>query len=161
MILAELPWSPQSIIGIITPLGLLGTIGTFIWKAGQWANQREADKKAADLAMVNYKTEVKKELDGFGSRVSNVEYEQTTAEGRHAALSSQIERTLGAHESLLKIIGEAKGSTVQCREDTQALGEKIDRRLESVQKNQVDNHLDLSTRLARVEHELVLKRDGK
>lgn len=157
----ELPWSPQSIVGIITPLGLLGTIGTFVWKAGQWANQREADKKAADLAMTNYQAEVKKELDGFGSRVSSVESEQKAAEGRHDAIASQIERTLGAHESLLRIIGEARGTSVQCREDTIALGEKIDRRLESVQKNQVDNHLDLSTRLARVEHELVLKRDSK
>lgn len=159
--ISELPFSPQSVIGWITPGGLLVSIGVGIWKAAQWAHTREADKTAHDLALSNHKAEVKTSLDGYGSRLTGVEKEQQESRGRHAAMSDQINRTLGAHESLIKIIGEARGSSVQCREDTQALGEKIERKIDLAAKISVDNHLDLSTRLARVERELELIRGDK
>lgn len=161
MIVPDIPFGPLSISSLLTSLGLVGTVGVFIWKSGQWANQREEEKKAADLALANHKTEVKNHLDGYGHRLVGVEKEQLEARGRDAIMSENINRTLGAHESLIRIIGEARGSTVQCREDTQALGEKIERKMDDHSKIQTDNHLDLSTRLARVEHELVLMRDKK
>lgn len=157
----DLPFSPQSIVGILTPLGLLASVGAFIWKAGQWARDRETHKEATDLALITHKAEVKGSLDGFGSRLGGVEREQTEARGRHQTMSQQIDRVLGSHEALIKIIGEARGSTVQCREDTQALGEKIERKMDIATEQSNKNHLDLSTRLAGVERELELMRSDK
>jgi hypothetical protein len=160
MTVSDMPFGPLSISSLLTTVGLLASIGAFIWKSGQWASQREEEKKAADLALSNHKTEVKTQIDGFGQRLSSVENEQLEARGRDAIMNENINRTLGAHESLIRIIGEARGSTVQCREDTHALGEKIEIKLEGMFKSQNQNHLELSTRLAGVEKELELMRHG-
>lgn len=152
---------PKFLIGLLTPLGFAASIGVFIWKAGQWSRDRETDKKSTDKAITDHKEAVKKDIDGLGIRVGKVEHEHDEFRGRQQEMSEQISRTLGAHESLIKIIGEARGSSVQCREDTQALGEKIERKFDIAAKISVDNHLDLSTRLARVERELELIREDK
>lgn len=158
MIAPDIPVGPLSYTSLLTSLGLLAAIAGFIWKAGQWAKQREADKEAADLALTTHKNEVKHHLDGFGSRVSKVELDQQQARGRETVMAENITRTLGAHESIIRIIGEARGSVVQCREDTQSLGEKIEGKLEVMITKNNQNHLDLSTRLAGVEKELELMR---
>lgn len=154
----DLPVGPLSITSLLTTFGLLAAVAGFIWKAGQWAKQREADKEAADLALTTHKAEVKHHLDGFGNRVSKVELEQQQARGRETIMAENITRTLGAHEAIIRIIGEARGSVVQCREDTQALGEKIEGKMDLMITKVNQNHLDLSTRLAGVERELELIR---
>jgi hypothetical protein len=158
MIFLAIPSVIDPIMPYLNTAGIVATVGVFIYKSGQWARDRERTKGDVELSLENYKKEVKKDLDGFGTRVTSIEQRQNDTTGRLEVISTQIERTLGAHESLLRVIGEARGSTIQCREDTQALGEKIERKFDIASEKSEKNHLDLSTRLSGVEKELELMR---
>jgi hypothetical protein len=158
MIFLAIPSVIDPLMPYLNTAGILATVGVFVYKSGQWARDRETTKEDVEKSLESYKKENKSQLDGFGARVNAVEHNQDNTDGRLTTISTQIDRTLGAHESLLRVIGEARGSTIQCREDTQALGEKIERKFDLAAEKSEHNHLDLSTRLAGVEKELELMR---
>jgi hypothetical protein len=144
--------------GWITVLGFALSISATIFAWGKWAQKTNSIKDDLVKDINNHKEYVKGQLDGIGGRVKEVESEQEHINGRLDGDNSNIQRLLGQHEALMKLIGEARGSTVQCREDTQALGEKIDRKMDTISKQLTDTTLQLSQRLAGVEKELELMR---
>jgi hypothetical protein len=131
---------PVSVVGYIEMLGFLGTTVWIIFQTGRWAEKLET-----------HKTETKAALDGFGSRVSRMELGLEHEEGRVDALEVQMSRTQGQYEALITLLGEAKESVNQFRMGTQTLGDKIERRIDDLKRDQNDMRLELSQRLKAVE----------
>jgi hypothetical protein len=155
LLLAELPPKPEgfwpvTVVGWITVIGLLSSTAYIIFQTGRWSQKLE-----------DHKRETTKELNQFGGRVTKVEEEQVRQDGRLDHQGAQHERILGQHDILIKAIGRTEGEAVQCREDTYALGEKIDGKLEVLRKEVNATALTLATGLAEVKKELELTRESR
>jgi hypothetical protein len=151
LLLAQIPkpegfW-PVTVTGWITTVGFIASSIWVVFLTGRWSQKLEDHKK-----------ETTKELNQFGGRITKVEEEQLRQDGRLDQMASQQDRILGQHDLLIKAIGKSEGDAIQCREDTLALGEKIDGKLETIRREMGATALTLSTGLAEVKKELELTR---
>jgi uncharacterized coiled-coil protein SlyX len=137
--LAELP-KTETILAVAS---FLGSAAFVVFVAGRWSSKMETHKE-----------DVKKDLNGFGTRVSNIEMSHKHEEGRVDALEVQMSRTQGQYEALIRILGEAKGSVDQFREGMRVSGEKIEKKIEALTTQQADTKLEISQRLTAVETSL-------
>jgi peptidoglycan hydrolase CwlO-like protein len=135
-------------------ISLIATI--FAW--GKWTQRTNSLKGEFNEGLTQHKEQIKNQLDGFGNRVTSLERGQTNLQGEFNGANNDIQRLLGQHDALMKLIGEARGSTIQCREDTFALGEKIERKMDGLSGQLSETTLQLSQRMAGVERELEIMR---
>lgn len=131
---------PVSVVGWIEILGFLSTATWIIFQTGRWTEKLE-----------NHKKEITAALDGIGGRVSRMELSVEHEGGRVDALEVQLSRTQGQYEALIKILSEAKENVASFRQGTLDLGEKIERKIDDLKKEQNDTKLHLSERLKAVE----------
>lgn len=131
---------PVTGVGWITVLGFLASTAYLIYQAGRWAQKFDDHKK-----------DVKKDLDGFGIRVSKMEMGMEHEEGRADAMEVQIATSQGRYEALISLLGEAKGSVDQFRSGLQSSSEKIEKKIDDLRIAQDATKLELSQRLTAVE----------
>jgi uncharacterized coiled-coil protein SlyX len=137
---------PITVVGWITILGFIGTSVYVIFQTGRWSQKMET-----------HKDEVKRALDGFGTRVGRIEMGMQHEEGRTDALEVQVATTQGRYEALIALLGEAKGSVDQFRVGLQNSTDKIEQKIDGLRVAQDDTKLELSQRLTAVETTLQLR----
>jgi SMC interacting uncharacterized protein involved in chromosome segregation len=131
---------PTTGAGWISVIGFVATTGWLLIQAGRWTARLE-----------NHKKEVTGDVNAFGSRLTKLELGKEHEEGRVDALEVQMSRTQGQYEALIALIGEAKGSVDQFRVGNASLGDKIERRIDDLKRDQNDMRLELSQRMKAVE----------
>jgi hypothetical protein len=131
---------PATVAGWVTVFGFLASTAWLVFQSGRWAQKLE-----------DHKREIKTGMDGLGARVGRIELGKEHEEGRVEALERQMSRTQGQYEALIALLGEAKESVNQFRMGNQALGEKFERGIGELRRDQNDMRLELSQRLKAVE----------
>ena len=108
-------------------------------------------------------------VNGLGSRVHDVELVVERIEGQFLEHQHTVDRVLFSNENLLKEIGKADRSVVQCREDTEKfaieIGSKVDAMRRDVLSEVGATRKDLSERMGTIEVGLAngmsLRKSGK
>jgi hypothetical protein len=136
---------------------------------GRWSQKLESNKVEIDTAMATLKAQrdasianlrdtTTSELNRFGERLGRVESEQDHMSGQMSETANHVQRVLGQHDTILGLLGEARGNAIRCSVDTVARGEKIDRKLEALSQTVNTTKLELGVQLAGVQKELELMR---
>ncbi len=94
-------------------------------------------------------------LNGYGGRLSEVESEQEKALGAAIVTQRTLDRILDQHDGILKQLGEAKRTAEKCGEDTDAMGYRIEAKVDAVRDQVTKVTLDVAQRLAGLEARLV------
>lgn len=142
---------PATITGWITILGFIGSAAWMVYLTGRWAQKLESNKSEIRNEFATHKKEVTDACNGVGGRVSKIELDMVHDGGRVDALEVQMSRTQGQYEALITLLGEAKASVDQFRAGMSASGEKIERKIDDLRRDQNDTKLHLSERLKAVE----------
>lgn len=103
---------PTSLIGWLTTIGLVVSVGERIWNRGKHQGVSEQT------------------VNGMGVRVKAIEDGYARLEGQFTEHQRSVDRVLGQNEHLIKELGKAERGTDQCREDTEKfsieIGSKVD-----------------------------------
>lgn len=100
------------------------------------------------------------QMNGLGRRTAKVEKDYERIDVENSERRREIDRVLAQHEEILRIVGEAKRSAEQCREDATdhslRIGVQVSETLAAVTKME----LRMAERLTALETELRMRRGG-
>lgn len=127
---------PVTVTGWVTLIASLGTLVIIPVSYGKWLEK----------------------MNGLGRRMKRIEDEQERARGTDVARQREIDRVLGQHEDLLRLVGESKRSAEQCLTDAEQHALEIGAQCSEILKAQNKMELGLSQRLTALETEVRLAR---